>query len=275
MKYERLRNGALDYEYVSYENSRLQFRGPSPDFSKPYYAFLGGAETFGKYMPSPYPALVSSALNMQGLNLGCVNAGPDAFLSEPVVCDLCNAAETVFVQIPGAQNLSNRFYRVHPRRNDRFVTATGLLRSVFREIDFTEFSFNGHLLRSLHRTSNDRFRVVQAELQSTWVAQMRKLLSRIKSPKVLVWFARHSPDDANLDAFDQDPLFVTREMIDELSIYVSDYCEIPFQSSAKGFDDRGLVFHPVDKPMTKTLMGQAAHMNAADHLIDALQQVRI
>ncbi len=35
----------------------------------------------------------------------------------------------------GAQNLSNRFYAVHPRRNDRFLRASTLMKTIFREVD--------------------------------------------------------------------------------------------------------------------------------------------
>ena len=43
------------------------------------------------------------------------------FVNEPTVIDICSKALVTVVQLMGAQNTSNRFYAVHPRRNDRFL----------------------------------------------------------------------------------------------------------------------------------------------------------
>ena len=53
------------------------------------------------------------------------------------------------IQVSGAQNLSNRFHAVHPRRNDRFLRASTLLKTIYRDVDFTEFNFTRHLLTTL------------------------------------------------------------------------------------------------------------------------------
>jgi hypothetical protein len=61
----------------------------------------------------------------------------------------------------GAQNLSNRLYTVHPRRNDRFLRASGILRTIYRDVDFTEFHFTRHMLDHLRCLSEDRFDIVR------------------------------------------------------------------------------------------------------------------
>ena len=143
---------ALDYSVCTYGNSKVQFRGPRCDLSGSYVACLGGTETFGKFLPDPYPALLRDVLGVPTANLGCVNAGIDVFLNEPAITDVAAGARVTVVQIMGAQNLSNRFYTVHPRRNDRFVHAAPGLRALYRDIDFTEFHFTRHLLGALLRT---------------------------------------------------------------------------------------------------------------------------
>jgi predicted Zn-dependent protease len=67
-----------------------------------------------------------------------MNAGLDAFLHAPQVLALAGAARVTVVQAMGAQALSNRYYRVHPRRNDRFLGPSPALSALFREVDFTE-----------------------------------------------------------------------------------------------------------------------------------------
>lgn len=274
MKYEPLASSTLDYHYVTYGNSRIQFRGPAPDLDKPYTVFLGGIETFGKFLRSPFPNLVSTALGTQCLNLGCTHAGPDVYLNDASILELCNQADQVFIQIPSAHALSNRFYKVHPRRNDRFVAATVLLRSIYLDVDFTEFSFTRHMLQSLHRRSPDRFDVVLAELQAIWHTRLVLLMQKIKTPKTVLWFARHSPDQQSLEDFKQDPLFVNRAMVDDMAWYANRLVEIPYRPKTKGYVDRGLIHAPHETPMTQHLMGQAAHMVAADMLIDEVKDAK-
>ena len=60
------------------------------------------------------------------------------------------------VQI-GPVTAPNRFYAVHPRRNDRFLRPSAKIEALFPEIDFTEFSFNRHMLSALESVSADRF----------------------------------------------------------------------------------------------------------------------
>ena len=92
-------------------------------------AFLGGSETYGKFIQDPFPDLVERALGMTCVNLGYMNAGVDAFIHEAEVLSLAAAAEITVIQLMGAQNMSNRLYRVHPRRNDRFLTASSMMKS--------------------------------------------------------------------------------------------------------------------------------------------------
>jgi hypothetical protein len=57
---------------------------------------------------------------VEAANLGLVNAGIDVFINEPMIQDFCAGAVVTVIQVLGAANMSNRFYAVHPRRNDRF-----------------------------------------------------------------------------------------------------------------------------------------------------------
>ena len=153
MAYERMGETTLDYLPCRYGGCRLLFRGPQRRLEGSYAAFLGGTETYGKFIERPFPALVEARTGLRCVNFGWPNAGVDVFLNEPELLKMAGAARVVVLQVPCAPNLSNRYYSVHPRRNDRFVTATPRLQSLFPEVDFTEFHFTRHLLSRLRRVS--------------------------------------------------------------------------------------------------------------------------
>ena len=112
---------ALDIEPCRYGASKLVCRGPLRRPEKPYFAFLGDGETFGKFVRRPFAGLVELATGQPCVNLGGANTGLDAYLADPDILEIAANSETAVVQAMGPQNLTNRFYRVHPRRNDRFI----------------------------------------------------------------------------------------------------------------------------------------------------------
>jgi hypothetical protein len=61
------------------------------------------------------------------------------------------------VQVLAVQNLSNPYYTVHPRRNDRFLRASARLQNLYQDVDFTEFHFTRHMLQTLQMVSAPRF----------------------------------------------------------------------------------------------------------------------
>jgi hypothetical protein len=152
--------GALDYFPCNYGASRLTFRGPRRSLDRPYIAFLGGTETYGKYVPDPFPDLVEEEVGLTSINLGCVNAGADVYLNDPEVIEIARGAQAVVVQTMGAVNVANSYYSVHPRRNDRLISVSPCLRALYREVDFTEFNFTRHMMTTLKGTSENWFEVV-------------------------------------------------------------------------------------------------------------------
>ena len=76
----------------------------------------------------------------------------------------------------GAQNMSNRFYQVHPRRNDRLTRVSTVMQAIFPEVDFSEFCFTRHLLTRLAEVAPERFPILREELQAAWTARMRTFL---------------------------------------------------------------------------------------------------
>ena len=169
------------------------FRGPERDLSGSYIVALGGSPTFGKYVAQPYPALLEQATGLPVANLGGLNAGLDFYLSDPAALRVASRARVAVVQITGADALSNPFYQVHVRRNDRFVAATPALRALYPEVDFTDIHFTRHLLQVLARTDPVRFDQMRCVLQDTWLARMRQLMAHLPLRRVLLWLADTPP----------------------------------------------------------------------------------
>ncbi len=266
--------GSLDYFPCRYGSSRLLFRGPRRDIDRAYVAVLGGTETYGKFVPRPFPDLIERELGLPVANLGCMNAGPDVFLNESTVTEIAARASVTVVQILGAQNLSNRYYAVHPRRNDRFLGATPLLRAIYPRVDFTEFNFTRHMLMSLQQASSDRFEVLAEELRAAWVTRMKLLLSRLGRRIILLWVSDQAPPSPTRRVdLAHNPLLIDSEMICAVQAPVAGYVEAVFSPAALSQGVDGMAFAPMEAPAAAGLPGPAAHQEVADLLMPHIERL--
>ena len=265
--------GALDYAPCRYGTSRVVFRGPAKALDSPYVTVLGGTETYGKFVPEPFPTLVEAELGLPMVNLGAMNAGLDVYLGDPALLEIARGAEAVVLQIVGAQNLSNRYYKVHRRRNDRFLGASPGLKVLFPDVDFTEFSFTRHMLQSLQRVSPERFERVVEELRSVWMARMARLMQQIGPKVILLWFGAQRPPRPGRPAdLTHDPLLITAEMMARLRLAacaVVDVVGAPDQHDLS----RGLSYSALDELAARGVPGPAAHLDVAMQLSAVLRQV--
>lgn len=274
MTYDVLGPGALDYLPCRYGTSRLLFRGPRRALQAPYIAFVGSTETYGKFIADPFPALVEQRLGTTCVNLGQLNAGIDAFMHDPFVLEAASGAEVAVIQVMGAQNMTNRFYSVHPRRNDRFVAASTLLKTIFREIDFADFHFNKHMLTALHRTSPDRFDTVRSELQEAWKARMRLMLNQISGKTILLWMSDRAPEEGNgasPEGLGSDPLFVTRDMLDAVASHATAVVEVVASPAVQEAGTEGMFFSEMDAAVAKEMLNPMAHQQTADALLKEIR----
>jgi hypothetical protein len=148
--------------------------------------------------------------------MGVRNAGPDVYLRDPVLLDMIAQSDHAIVQVMGAANMSNPYYRVHPRRNDRFIAPEPRLCCLFPEIDFTSFHYTRHLLGTLEYIDPIRFLELQKTLKSEWIKKMKKLLSYFERPPTLLWISERKVDRLAHVAKAPDPVFVGRGMLNEL-----------------------------------------------------------
>lgn len=263
MSYERLGGDSLEYYPCRYGGAKSIFRGPKKKLDKPFVAFVGGSDFYGRFIEEPMPELVAETTGLLTVNFGIMNAGVDAFLYDGALMTKLASAETTIVQVFAAHTMSNRFYKVHPRRNDRFLMPTELLRTLYQDVDFSDFHFVRHLLTALHLESPDKFRIVVEELQAAWTARMRLLISRLGGKKYLLHITDTSPrpHDADLGA---EPLFVTQKMVEDLAKATNGvFTYDPTQTrAARGTE--GMIFNDMQSEMAAMLLAAPCHQEMAD-----------
>ena len=250
-----------------YDDCRLMFRGPAVQLDEAARAFLGTSETYGRFVDAPFPRIIEQRLGGLSANLGCVNAGIDSFLSETKLFQKLDPSCQVVVQLMGAQNLSNPYYRVHPRRNDRFLNATSTLREVYPELDFTEFSFNRHLLTCLWKIDADRFRVIMQNLRALWIARMRQLIDMLDRELILLW-PRMEPV---AHSWMGKPGLVDADMIADLGNIGLKLVEVAVEPAGDAADMVGMSFAPTEERAAAMSLGPEAHGRIAEALLPYLK----
>lgn len=273
MVFQRKRRTVLEYHHCSYGTSKLVFRGPKSALVPPYVACLGGSATYGRFVREPFPAQLERSLGMPVVNLGVVNAGVDAFLHDSTVIEICRNARVAVIEAVGAHNLSNRLYSVHPRRNDRFVRASTLLRTIFSEVDFTEFNFTRHMLTTLKVVSPDRFRIVEDEVKTAWLARMKLLIDRIGGHTRLLWVSRSAPEHhVALEDAQDDPILVDGAMIEALEPWVDGALVHRLGPEVLADNTAGMVFDPLEIAAARAFLGPRAHEQIGKVLADEFLQ---
>lgn len=275
MKNDRILRGSLDYFLYRHGKSKTRFRGPRPDLRRHYNVFLGSSETYGKFIPKPFARLLQDVLGMPCANFSALNAGVEMYLKDPSVLLSCSDARVTVIGVMGAHNMSNRFYSVHPRRNDRFVRPSDMLRLLFREVDFSDIHYTRHLLNTLFKADPMKFALVVDELKAAWLARMKSLLDLVEGKTVLLWMADNAPPDVGVETgeagLNRDPLFVDQAMIDALSPLVTKVVECIATPAAIATGRDGMIFEDCDAAAAAKMAGPAFHGEVAEALTPVLR----
>jgi len=271
MEHDRFKRGALEYYFYSFGKSKTRFRGPRQKIGGDYNVFLGASETFGKFIPKTYPQILEGVLGRTCINFAAHNAGVEMYLRDPSVLLACADARVTVVAVTGAHNISNRFYSVHPRHNDRFVRASDMLKMLYRDVEFTDIHYTRHLLANLRKSDEMKYGLVLTELRAAWTARMKTLLEMIDGKTILLWMSEHVPAQEDEDICGADPLFVDQSMLDQLSPLVTKVveCVVPRPENALV----GMVFDEADRAMAENLPGTALHQAAAIALEPVLRHL--
>ena len=262
---------ALEYFPCRHGQSRLLFRGPKKRFENRHIVVLGGSRTYGKFVAAPYADLLKDGVGCQVVNLGCLNAGLDAFALDETLISIGRRADLVVLEIQAAIDITNRFYAVHPRRNDRFLQASKMMERLFPAADFTEFNFTRHMLKTLQKQWPDRIGLMMEDLQQSWVSRMGRLLDDLNGNVVLLWLADSTPPLAALDV-DHAPEGVNRRMIEAVRAKAADYVEVVISDEIRNLGTEGMHYLPHEAEMAAAMPGPVVHQSVAAALEPVLDR---
>lgn len=219
-------DGAEEVELYRFGRSKQIFRGPRPDLDRPYVAFIGGSEPFGKFVSSPFPKLTQRMVDTPCVNWGTPGAGPGFFLKDPVLLNACSNAQICVIQVMDAVPLSNRLYSVFPRRNMRLRGVSDSLCALYPETDFGKFKYVPAMIRELKSKDPSAYKIVLQEQRSSWMARMLELMEDIETTKVLLWLA---PDNTS----DEDAT-ITLDMVNAVSKRVDKLIKVSVAEKRSG-----------------------------------------
>lgn len=252
-----------------YGHPRARFRGPECDFRRRHIAYLGGRETMGRFMGQPFSVMVEQATGYGALNLGQNNAGVEFFARFQGLDQLTRRASHVVIEISSAALQSNRYYRVHPVRNDRIT-------SISEECGLGEAIGDAHFIRHfLSTAAQDNphlFTKLRRHLAAHWVLKMQNLIAQFQVPVHLLWFSPKSPDNVSHAPLAADPLFVDRTMLNALWPHVENLIEVPLTHQTRVEEDPQLEFTVDQAAAAGQMLGQAAHYRATRAIVDSLRK---
>ena len=102
-----------DEQFLDYGMAQLHgewFRGPL-DQGPDAIAWLGAAQTFGRYVAEPVPAIVGKRLGLGTLNLGSGGKGPEYFLRHPELLEEVNRCRVAVIQVMSARASDNSLFQ--------------------------------------------------------------------------------------------------------------------------------------------------------------------
>lgn len=270
MSYSETQQSALDYDFCTYGTSRVTFRGPKRCLDGPYVAVVGGSQAFGKFVAQPFADALEAQIGEPVVNLGVMQAGLTLIVDDPAILRTASNARMTVVEVLGAQNMSNRYFSVHPRRNDRLIAVSDGLKRLFPHVDFTEFHFVGHLLSSLKERDQGAFLLVNEELRTAWTSRMQLIVDRIQGEKVLLWMAWRRPEDPGDLSNPLDPHFVDREMLEALSHGTAGVIEVVADDTANSEGLVGKSFLDHEEQAAEAMPGPLFHSQVATRLADVI-----
>jgi hypothetical protein len=213
----------LDGHIVDYEVFDLPplfgLRGPKPPLDPgTFFVCLGAAQTYGRFCPRPFPAILSEEFSLPVLNLGMAGAGPLFFLRRPQLFEYINRSRFAVVQVMSARSEDNSYFE---------SLDFGLLRRRSGGDPILTWPAYQELLET---ETVEVVRRIAAETRANFVGYYGELLARIEVPTILFWFAQRLPDyseghsDVN-ELFGSFPQLVDAETMVKLSPHADEYVE--------------------------------------------------
>ncbi len=254
-----------DEQFLDYGMAELHgewFRGPL-DRGPDAIAWLGAAQTFGRYVAEPVPAIVGKRLGLGTLNLGSGGKGPEYFLRHPELLEEVNRCRVAVIQVMSARASDNSLFRSQNGGCFGVRVDTGT-RTVNQMLIVKDL-----LAQGKHREA----RQISRESQQAYVQSMNRLFDAVKPPKVLFWFSYRKPPPAIKGyrrMIDVYPHLVNRRMVGQIRHSADGYVAVASRAGIPQVfrDDAG-----DEVRVNNYYPSPEMHQLAADPLTRALQDL--
>ncbi len=231
----------MSIDYQQADKNFVDYRlGLHPQFPLPFrdgatlnplglnIAYIGAAQTFGRFVEHPFPKLLQQPIGAKAINLGFAGVGPKFFLEHQYLIELANSTDAVIIQIMSGRSTQNskiRYIDGHWKGSSTMIDAQK------NEKVYAEDAWE----RIVSSSSLDEIDFLINQTMSNYIDEYVELLTSIKKPKILLWFSTDSPDRSlNIK---QTPLsfnslagsyphFITRNQIEKISVYADHYVEV-------------------------------------------------
>ena len=207
----------IDYQLYELPGVPGTFRGPAVT-STDYIACVGAAQTFGRFALNPYPALLSSTLGIDALNLGRGGAGPTFPVSSPELLAYINRARLVVLQIFSGRSHSNSLFKTSNHGPNGTNLSNG------KQCTAEEF-YTWLLQQDL-----GLLRQIVAETRENYLASMEAVLLAIKPPTILFWYSVRPP------AYQEKYQLPIHELLGEFPQFVNQAIVVQLQKQLRSCD---------------------------------------
>jgi hypothetical protein len=215
------RPGGFDYNLQAIEGLEPKlYRGPAVDFSQPYLAFIGAAQTFGRFVEQPFPTLLGQRLGIQIVNLGTGGAGPRHFNTAKYL-SIVNNAEAVVLQVLSGRSSSNSMFD---------NAASGGLRGM-SAFDNNPIPAGDFFARLAQDEPLETVKRIVAETRDDYTKQYIDFIKKISAPRILFWLSTRRPDyeedyaNAPHGILGSFPHLINKGMIEKISALCDDYVQ--------------------------------------------------
>lgn len=203
---------AFDYELWYLDGLKMPLRGPRTvfDLKSRYWTFVGAAQTFGRFSPRPFPAIVSAWHTVPHLNLGFAGAGAEFFVKNSDLLNVINSCELCFLQIMSGRSTSTKLLKT--------VGYGGVLQFTSGPLKQQRFLAAAAYKNLLKHYGVDAVREQIQEARTNWAGAYRELLAQIRVPVLCVWIeqadeAVGEPEVAQKDLLGGFPHLITEDEI--------------------------------------------------------------
>ena len=247
--YQELDSPHFDYRIWPFEAiGNVWLRGPEPGNSPYRVACAGGAQTFGRFVDSPFPEQLAASLGCPVLNLGIGGAGPAFFLAQPIL-DALNAADVAVLQVVSGRSASN----------SRFQSLRGGI--LGKDTQSGERCELIDVVRRAVEAGNSRLvRKIVDETREDYVDSFVKVLRAIRKPTILLWFAPRDLD-YTIDlkhakgVLGPYPQLVDRAMVTRIAAAADAYVEV---REPRGLPQR---LWPAERPLDGAVVENGTLIN--------------